>query len=205
MMSYFNKMTFCATLALAAALGGGCAAPKPSGFLGNYENLTKVDGSTWRYVDKARLATYDNYMIAPVTVLVKSYESVPLTPSQQEQAGRRFHDIIAKAIAGQCHLVDKPTGKTAEIRAAITAAYPVGPALTLGLEGEIVDAASGQQLAAVRKYQAGPPQVEGGPPQLVDENYGNGWWNLHSSVWIMEQWADQLHKAMEKIDNSPKK
>jgi hypothetical protein len=198
-------MSLCATLALAAAFGGGCAMPKPSGYLSNYSRLVKVNDSTWRYVDTARLATYDKYMISPVKVLVKSYESAPLTPAQQEQAANRFREIITKALAGQCELVDKPSGKTAEIRAAITAAYPVGPSLTLGLEGEIIDAASGEQLAAVKKYQAGPPHIEGGPPDLSDDVRGGGWWNQHSAVWIMEQWADELRKAIGKIDKSEKK
>jgi hypothetical protein len=196
-------MTLCATLALATALVGGCAMPKQSGFLGNYSHLAKVDDSTWRYVDKERLATYDKYMISSVKVLVKSYASAPLSSAQQEQAANRFRAIIAKALAGQCELVDKPSGKTAEIRAAITAAYPVGPSFTLGLEGEIVDAASGQQLAAVMKYQAGPPHIEGGPVDI--QNEGEGWWNQRSAVWIMEQWADELRKAMGKMDKSEKK
>jgi hypothetical protein len=138
-------------------------------------------------------------------VLVKSYNSAPLSSAQQEQAANRFREIIAKALAGHCELVDKPSGKTAEIRAAITVAYPVGASLTLGLEGEIIDAFSGQQLAAVMKYQAGPPQLQGGPPDLSNDALGGGWWNQHSAVWIMEQWADQLRKAMGKLDKPEKK
>ena len=205
MKTYLDRMTLCAALALATALGGGCAMPKTSGFLSNYSRLTKVDDSTWRYVDTARLATYDNYMIAPVKVLVTSYNSTPLTPEQQQQAADRFRSIITKALTGQCELVDKPSGKTAEIRAAITAAYPVGASLTLGLEGEIIDPVSGQQLAAVMKYQAGAPHIQGGPPDLSNNLYGGGWWNQHSAVWIMEQWADELRKAVQKIDQSGKK
>ena len=189
-------------LALAAGLGGGCAMPKTSGFLGNYSHLAKVNGCTWRYVDAPRLATYDKYMIASVKVLVKSYDGTPLSPLQQEQAANRFRSIITKALTGQCQLVDKPSGKTAEIRAAITAAFPVGPSLTLGLEGEIIDAYSGQQLAAVVKYQAAAPQIETGPPELSNDVFGGGWWNQHSAVWVMEQWADDLRKAMGKIEKS---
>src|ERR1035438_9804256 len=177
MTTYLDRMSLCATLALAAALGGGCAMPKPSGYLSNYSHLVKVDDSTWRYVDTARLTTYDKYIVSPVKVVVKAYESTPLTPAQQEQAANRFREIITKALAGQCELVDKPSGKTAEIRAAITAAFPVGTSLTLGLEGEIVDSVSGQQLAAVKKYQSAPPQALGGPPDLANDVLGSGWWN----------------------------
>jgi hypothetical protein len=201
----FARTNLFATLGLAVALGGGCAMPKPSGFLGNYSRLARVNDCTWRYSDTARLATYNKYMIGSVKVLVKAYDGTPLSPEQQEQAANRFRSIIAKALTGQCELADKPSGKTAEIRAAITAAYPVGPSLTLGLEGEIIDAYSGQQIAAVVKYQAGPPQFEGGPPDLSNDVFGGGWWNQRSAVWIMEQWADQLRKAMEKMDQSDKK
>jgi hypothetical protein len=205
MKTQLERITLCTALALAATLLGGCAMPKPSGFLGSYSHLTRANDSTWRYVDTARLATYDKYMIGSVKVLVKSYDGTPLSPTQQEQAANRFRAIITKALTGQCELVDKPSGKTAEIRAAITAAYPIGPSLTLGLEGEIVDAYSGQQLAAVVKYQAGAPQFEGGPPDLSNDVFGGGWWNQHSAVWIMEQWADQLRKAMGKLERSEKK
>ncbi|MCX6892337.1 MAG: DUF3313 family protein [Verrucomicrobiota bacterium] len=200
-----RMITPCATLALAAALGSGCAMPKPSGFLGNYSRLAKVNDSTWRYVDKPCLATYDKYMIASVKVLVKSYNSTPLSASEQEQAASRFRTIIAKALAGHCELVDKPSGKTAEIRAAITVAYPVGSSLALGLEGEIVDAYSGQQLAAVMKYQAGAPQLEIGTSDLSNNVLGGGWWNQHSAVWIMEEWANQLRKAMDKLEKAGQK
>jgi len=183
---------------LALAFVTGCAMPKPSGFLGNYSQLKRVNDSTWRYMDKARLATYDKYMISSVKVLVKSYDGTPLTPEQQEQAATRFRGIIVKALAGECQLVDKPSGKTAEIRAAITQAFPIGPSLTMGCEGEIIDAYSGQQLAAVVTYQAGPPQFQGGPPSLSDSAMpGGGWWNVHSAVWIMEDWADRLRKTMK--------
>lgn len=190
------RTSFSAATFLTIALGAGCAMPKPSGFLGNYSRLTRANDSTWRYVDRADLGTYDKYMIGSVKVLVKSYNGTPLTPDQQEKAANRFREIIAKALAGECQLVDKPSGKTAEIRAAITTAYPVGPSLTMGCEGEIVDAYSDQQLAAVVTYQAGPPQIEGGPPSLSDSALGGGWWNLRSAVWIMEDWGDRLREAI---------
>jgi hypothetical protein len=192
------RATFVLATFITLALGVGCAMPKPSGFLGNYSHLTRANDSTWRYVDRTGLATYDKYVIGSVKVLVKSYDGTPLTPEQQEKAANRFREIIAKALTGQCELVDKPSGKTAEIRAAITTAYPVGPSLTMGCEGEIVDAYSGQQLAAVVTYQAGPPQAETGPASLSEVSAG-GWWNVRSSVWIMEDWADRLRKAIKEV------
>ena len=192
----FGRISLNAVTALAIALGAGCAMPKPSGFLGNYSHLKRVNDATWRYADAARLATYNKYMISSVKVLVKSYDGTALTPDQQEQAANRFREIILKALTRECQLVERPSGKTAEVRAAITAAYPVGPSLTMGLEGEIIDAYSGQQLAAVMTYQSGPPQFEGGPPSLSDTALGGGWWNVHSAVWIMEDWADRLRKAI---------
>jgi hypothetical protein len=191
-----GRISLNAATALAIAFGTGCAMPKPSGFLGNYSHLKRVNDSTWRYVDAARLATYNKYLISSVKVLVNSYDGTPLTSDQQEQAANRFREIIVKALTGECELVDKPSGRTAEVRAAITVAYPVGPSLTIGLEGEIIDAYSGQQLAAVMTYQSGPPQFEGGPPSLSEAALGWGWWNVHSAVWIMEDWADRLRKAI---------
>ncbi len=197
-------------LLVVAWLETGCstAMPKPSGYLSTYTNLIKINDCAWRYANPPQLATYDKFVISSVKVLVKTYDGDPLPPGEQEQASTVFRNVIEKkmAAAGRWQLLNKPAGHTADIRAAITSLYPVGPSLTLGMEGEIVDAYSGKQLAACMVFQSGAPQVEFGQPSMGwnDALYG-GWWNTESAVWVMEQWADEFVKALEKIDQSPKK
>jgi hypothetical protein len=195
--SILIKSTLCVTLALAASLGAGCqsTAPKPSGFLSNYGNLVKVSDSSWRYVDAGRLAACDKFTTATVKVLVKDYAVAPLTSEEQQQAADRLRQALAKALAGRCQLVSQPGPNTAEIRAAITAAYPVGTSFTLGLEGEIVDA-SGQQLAALREFQAGSPQPTGGPVSL-DTSLNRRFWDRVSAISIMEDFAGQMAGLIE--------
>lgn len=187
----------CANLALAALVGAGCqsVAPKTSGFLSSDRNLVKVNDSTWRYVDAGRLAAYDTFTISAVKVLVKDYDGAPLTPEQQQQAGERFHQALVKALTGHCQLVQQPAANAAEIRVAITAAYPVGPSFALGLEGEILGAA-GQQLAALREFQAGNPQPTGGPLSL-DTEQSRRFWDRLSATSTMERFANQMREIIE--------
>ena len=203
-----NRAALLAVLLLTVAvLGTGCSTtmPKPSGFLSTYTNLVKYDDSTWRYANAPQLATYDKFVISSIKVLVKKYDGDPLPPGDQEAASTHFREIIEKKMAGHWQLLTKPNGHTADIRAAITSVYPVGSALALGMEGEIVDAYSGKQLAAVVTYEVGPPQIQPGEPNLCfnDALYG-GWWNTETALWLMERWADQFVKALEKIDSSDK-
>lgn len=201
-------LVVCGFVAVAAFLGSGCkmAMPKPSGFLSTYTNLVRYDDSTWRYVNAPRLATYDRFVISSVRMLVKSYDGDPVPEGTQQQASEVFRDIIEKKMAGHWQLLTKPSGHTAEIRAAITSMYPVGPSLMLGMEGEIVDAHSGKQLAAVMTFRAGPPQMENGISSFNFDNVmDGGWWNTESAKWIMEDWADEFVKALEKIDKSDAK
>ncbi len=180
--------------------------PKPSGFLTTYTNLVRYNDSTWRYANAPQLATYDRFVISSVKVLVKKYDGDYLPPGEQEQASNRLREIIEKKMSPHWQLLSKPSGHTADIRAAITSMYPVGSSLTLGMEGEIVDAYSGKQLAAVMTFQVGAPDVMYGEPTLDFNNVlAGGWWNTESAVWIMEQWADEFVKALEKIDDSQKK
>ncbi len=185
-------------LALFVAIGAGCKStmPKPSGFLSTYANLVKVDDSTWRYMDKEKLGKCQKFMIGSVVVLVKDFDGAPLTKEEQQAAANRFREDIVKALTGHCELVKEKAPDVAEIRAAITAAYPVGNAFALGVEGEILDLSTGQQLAAVQKFRTGAPQPSGGPPSL-DTTTSRRFWDQLSAKATMEQFADQLRNAIE--------
>lgn len=188
-----------ATLAL---LTWGCktAAPPPSGFLrGGYSNLKPVDNSTWRYVDTNRLAAYRSFTVQPVSVLVKEYWGTTLTAGQQEAVGARFRQKIASALSSRYDVTGTPGPNTAEVRAAITRAYRVGNSLAVGVEAEILDPQTHQQLAAVRGVRIGPPEVglKLGAHSLDNSGYTAAWWSWPSAIQLMDEWAEQVRKMVD--------
>jgi hypothetical protein len=181
--------------AWALLAGTGCQSlTQPSGFLTTYTNLVKVDSCLWRYVDTNRLATYNTFVISSVKVLVKDYEAAPISPAERQAAANRFRDDIVQALSGSCQLLDKPTTNSAEIRAAITTAFPVGDFLTFGMEAEIVDAYSGRQVAAVRFYEAGNPLATGWTPDA--SSWTGAWWDRLSAKFFMQQCSTGFRKAI---------
>ena len=201
-MSEIGKFIMCATAAAAVILGGGCktAAPKPSGFLSDYSHLQKVNGSLWRYVDSERLSAYTKFTVSPPKVMVKQYLGGKVGADQQDAITATFRQKIVSALSGRYKVVGTPEANTAEVRAAITQAYLVGNALAIGVEVEIVDPQSHQQLAALRGVEVGPPDVGfrmasrgGGDPG----DYMASWGSRPSAVVLMERWADQIRKTVE--------
>ena len=188
-----------ATLAL---LTWGCktAAPPPSGFLsGGYSNLKQVDNSTWRYVDTNRLAAYRSFRVEPVSVLVKEYWGTTFTAGQQAAVGAQFRQKIVNALASRSDVTGTPGPNTAEVRAAITQAYRVGNSLAMGVEAEILDPQTHQQLAAIRGVRIGPPEVglRLNAYNLDNSGYTPAWWSWPSAIQLMDEWAEQVRKMVD--------
>jgi 6-pyruvoyl-tetrahydropterin synthase len=201
-MSKTGKLVISATAALAVILWGGCktAAPKPSGFLSDYSHLQKADDSTWRYVDNAHLASYQKFMVSPVKVMVKEYWGTTFTADQQERIAMIFRQKIVNALSERYMVVGNTAADTAEVRAAITRAYRVGNSLALGVEAEILDPATHQQLAALQGVQIGPPEMgfRMGYHNPADSgNFMAAWWTWPSAVELMDRWANQLRNIVE--------
>ena len=201
-MSEIGKLIMCATAATAVVLCGGCktAAPKPSGFLSDYSHLQKVNDSTWRYVDSGRLSAYTKFTVSPAKMMVKEYWGTTFGADQQEKIAATFRQKIVSALSGRYQVVGAPEANTAEVRAAITQAYLVGNALAIGVEVEIVDPQSHQQLAALRGVEVGPPDVGfrmGNRNPGDPGDYMASWWNRPSAVALMERWAEQIRKTVE--------
>jgi hypothetical protein len=197
-----GKLLLSATATLALVLWAGCktAPPKPSGFLSDYSRLQQVNDSTWRYVDKDRLSAYSKFTVPPAKVLVKQYGGTTFNAAQQEKIAATFRQKIADALSGRYQVVGGPAANVAEVRAAITQAYRVGNALALGVEVEIVDPESHQQLAALRGVQIGPPDVGfrmGYNNPADPSDYSAAWWSRPSAVELMERWAQEIRKTIE--------
>jgi hypothetical protein len=202
-MFKIGKLILCATAATAVLLWGGCktAAPKPSGFLSDYSHLQQVNDSTWRYMDSSRLAAYQTFTVAPVNMMVKQYWGTTFSADQQQRIGAMFRQKIVNGLSERYQVIGASGPNTAEVRAAITQAYRVGNSLALGVEAEIVDPQSHQQLAAIRGVRIGPPEVgfRMGSQNTtgVGGDFMAAWWNLPSAAALMGQWADQIRDIVE--------
>ena len=196
-----GKLLLCATATLAVILSGGCktSAPAPSGFLSSYSNLQKVDNSNWRYVNASRLGGYQKFVVPPATVLVKEYWGSTFGADQQQAIGATFRQKIVSALSGHYEVVGTPGPNTAEIRVAITQAYRVGNALALGIEAEIVDSQSHQQVAALRGIRVGPAEMgfRLGYHNPDASGYMAAWWTWPSANELMGQWEDQIRNMIE--------
>ena len=196
-----NKLLLTATAALGLILSGGCktAAPTPSGFLSDYSHLQKVDNSTWRYVDASRLGVDQKFAVSPVSVMAKVYWGTTFSADQRQAIGAMFRQKLVGALSGHYEVVGAPAAGTPDIRVAITQAYRVGNSLALGVEAEIVDPQSHQQLAAIRGVRIGPPEVgfRLGYHNPDASGYMAAWWTWPSAIELMQQWSDQIGGLIE--------
>jgi len=203
-MSNIHKTALCAAAAASVILWSGCQTepPKPSGFLSDYTHLKEANDSTWKYVDARGLAECDKFMIAPVKVMVAEYVGAALTSEQQQKIADTFRDSIAKALAGRYQVVTSASPTTGEIRVALTRAYRVGNALAIGVEAEIVNSQSHQQLAAVTGVKIGAPEMAINTNARDINNpsdpgtYMAGWWNRPAAAELMDRWADQIRRLL---------
>ena len=189
-------------VAAVAVIWWGCKAPapQPSNFLSDYGHLQKVDDSIWRYVDSSRLAPYAKFTISPVTVISKGYWGATFTSAQKQRIADTFRQKLINTLSTRYQVVSQAEANTAEIRVAITQAYRVGNSLALGVEAEILDPQSHQQLAALRGVQIGPPElsVQLGLHNPADPGrYVPPWWDWPSAVALMERWANQVLRTVE--------
>jgi hypothetical protein len=187
--------------AVGLLLSTGCktGAPKPSGFLSDYSHLQKVNNSTWRYVDASHLGAFQTFTVPPVDVKARAYWGTSGGADQRQVVGTLFRQKIVSALSGHYEVIGTSAPNTPEIRVAITQAYRVGNSLALGVEVEIVDRQSHQQLAAIRGIRIGPPDVgfSLGYHNPDAGGYMAAWWTMPSAVELMEQWADQIRGLIE--------
>lgn len=166
----------------------GCAsearAPRKSGFLSHYHHLTKVDDTTWRYVNTNRLALYNKFQLSSVSVLAKEFEDKPLTPEAQQKGAEYVRQAVTKALGDRYPIVSTPGVDVGDLRLAITDVYKTGNRVGLTVEGEINDSYSTYQAAAVMRTELG-------------EAYMGSWWDAPSAKQIIDAWAARLRQAID--------
>lgn len=166
----------------------GCASkpyrPGQSGYLSHYHHMTPVDATTSRYVDSARLTSYNKFKISSVDILTKNYNGQPITPEQQARMANYIRESIITALADKYPIVTAPSTDTAEIRVAITDVYKAGNQVGITLEGEILDSYSAVQVAAVIRNDLG-------------KHYVGDWWDKTSAREMVDGWAKRLRQAID--------
>jgi len=175
-------------VALGIGLLTGCAGqkqqPTRSGFLSRYHHLESVDGTTSRYVDAARLKSYNKFKIASVQVPLKTYNGKAVTLEQQKKIADYLRSSLTTALQSKYSVVETPSTDTAEIRIAVTEAYKSGNQLGITVEGEIQDSYSGVQVAAVVRTDLGAV-------------YLGDWWDKTSAKEIVDGWSQRLVQAID--------
>lgn len=177
------------SLLIGLALLSACSSPTSKapirqGALSTYHNLEQVDETTWRYLNRPRLATYQKFIVQPVKVLVRDLEGRTIRDESRRAASEYMRQAVEKALGDRYPLVTSASTDTAEIVITLSEAFKRGTHLGLSVEGEIRDSYSGVQVAAVVKSALGP-------------SYVGEWWNQVSAKQVMDAWAAQLRKTLD--------
>jgi hypothetical protein len=156
-------------LFLVLGLAGGCASKPPlthSGFLEDYSKLTTVDDSLMLYVSP-QLKSYNSFMIDPIEFTVPPKK---LTPEGRAEVARYFRSKLVEVLKSRGFSIAEDTNVgVARVQIAMTDVanstwwMKVHPAARLSgagtggasCEGEIIDAVTGEQLAAWIKTSSG--------------------------------------------------
>jgi len=143
-------------LLLVAALAPACKSkgPKGVGFLDDYSKLApneKREGSYIWLKQGSDLRKYDYLLIDPIVVMAeKGSATEALSAELKKKAADGFKDVLFETIDPFYSVVQKPGPHVLRVRIALTDLTPdegegEGSAT---LEGELLDAASGEKLAA---------------------------------------------------------
>jgi hypothetical protein len=190
-------------LVLGLLLGGCSSSPATthSGFLSDYSKLRAVNDRKMNFISP-ELKTYRSFMVDPVQFRAQRSS---LKAADRAEIAAYMKDAIERVLQGAGYtLVAKPSADTARFRLAITNVHEstwwmkVHPGSNLAgagrggaaMEGEIVDANTGDQLAAV--VQAGTGS------QFTAFNYST----VSDIKSTIDEWAkvaaerfDELHKT----------
>jgi len=165
-------------IVLAVLLLAACATQSNSGFLTDYSRLRRAPqhGENVRSWEKPDidLRAYDRLIIDPVVVWMDpDTEAVALGPNALREIAAAFTKILRERIDPYYTVVKAPGPGALRVRIAITdvAPAPEGapadtPKVDLGgaaMEAEIIDAMTGEQLAAVVDRKEGSAAFQDAP------------------------------------------
>ena len=145
----------------------------PSGFLKDYSKLApsrQKDGAFVYFDYSKKLSLYKMVMLDPVEVrLHPSAKASDLDPAKLQQLAQHFENAIRQELGYSYPVVQEPGFGVIRMRVAITDVEPAKPGLAMlpftnmmeialggaTVEGEFLDAQSGQQVVAFVDYDQG--------------------------------------------------
>jgi hypothetical protein len=189
--------SLCLVLLLFACKSGP---PSQSGFLDDYSKL-KQEGKrpqAWVWEKPGvDMRTYDRLMFDPVEVkLLEGSEAGKLGKDTLQKVAEAFRRIMTETIDPYYSVVNKRGPYVLRVRLAVTDVAPTqqavkgGPDLRMGqatMEGEFLDAVSGEQLAAFTEKISGSAAGKGKAPAE--------WRHVEGAF---QEWANALLDYMDR-------
>ncbi len=204
MLSPPLRFLACSALALAGLVFSGCANLKTtrSGFLSSYDKLAPVANDTKRLAytgPQWPVAGFPRVLIEPTVTRFDAKDAAKLTAQEPAELAAFCDAALRKAFAMDRTIVTATEAGTLRIRAAVTGVDTSSPALNVvtgvllwpvdnggvSVEFEALDAATGEQLAALVAYS------EGTPWQVIGSFSRFG--HAHSGI---ERWITELQKMI---------
>ena len=200
----FLLMLFTAALVLGGCTGSPKQAP-PTGFLSDYSRLrskTEAGQADLRYVNQEQLRQYTQFIIDPVVVhLHDKDQSSALDQEKLNELTTYAHGALVNAIQDGYAVVAQPGPGVARVRLAITDIKKSKPALSVvpqmkllgtglggaAMEAEVVDAVTGEQLAAAIDARGGN--------RLTFDSLSS----LGDAKGAIDAWAGNFRKGLDKI------
>ncbi|MHC5063098.1 MAG: DUF3313 domain-containing protein [Planctomycetota bacterium] len=149
----------------------GSLEARRTGFLSDYSKLRQENEDVWRWVSDTWDPTdYSGVIIDRVSVRLTKEKEDELSDEQLDELTTHWRQVLLKTFGKHFHVVDNFGAGVLRVRVAITdvlASRPLSSVITpsrlllgtgLGgaaMEGELVDTATGEQIAAVVQVRKG--------------------------------------------------
>lgn len=185
-------------LVLAALLGvTGCAGiqkPEQTNFISDYSKLEMIDDNHDRlFYNSGKLGNYSSFIVEPVVLLIeKEKMNISFTDEELQELRDYFFERLKQDLSEDdgYAVVDEPGPGVARVRFGITDVKKTIGVLNISLftkltgagiggasaEGEIVDAITGEQLAAVVRWGGGSRVLIAGLTKMGDAKIAINRW-----------------------------
>ncbi len=190
--------------AIFSALAAGCATiqdPGQAGFLSDYSNLEEIDENHLVY-NSGKAGNYSKFIIEPIVMLYRQPEEKRIFSDEElEDLQEHFKTKVTEALIDDdgYQIVEAPGPGTARLHIAITAVDDTIGALNItiytkitgaglggaGMEGELVDSVTGEQIAAAIRWGSGSRVLRAGFSHTGDAKI------------LMDRWAKDFRDRLD--------
>jgi len=203
-----SKSTSVIWPAVIVVMIAGCATidePDRTEFLSDYSNLEEISENHLLY-DSGNLGDYSKFIIEPIALLNRQAEEDQVFTYEQLEELREYYrvEITSAIVKDDGYQLTSLSGPgTAKIRVAITDVDNTIGALNVliytkvtgaglggaAIEGEIVDAQSGEQIMAVTRWGTGSRVLRAGLTETGDAKI------------VVDRWAEELRGRFDESHN----